>query len=155
MTEPRVDLPAEGTFLLRVWRENVGPAICHLRDGVLVDITSREAATMRDILEADDPVGLARAASGEAIGSPEEIAATSSEAAGPEATRLLAPCDLQAVKACGVTFANSMLERVIEEKAAGDPSRPRPSANAVPRSSATACAGSRRDRNAPWRSSAP
>jgi fumarylacetoacetate (FAA) hydrolase family protein len=28
----------------------------------------------------------------------------------------LAPCDLQAVKACGVTFASSMVERVIEEK---------------------------------------
>ncbi|GAA4185787.1 hypothetical protein GCM10023069_68810 [Shinella granuli] len=34
---------------------------------------------------------------------------------------LLAPCDLQAVKACGVTFARSMIERVIEEKAAGNP----------------------------------
>ncbi|SIS82288.1 hypothetical protein SAMN05878426_106144 [Phaeovulum vinaykumarii] len=33
---------------------------------------------------------------------------------------LLAPCDLQAIKACGVTFAQSVLERVIEEKAAGD-----------------------------------
>jgi fumarylacetoacetate (FAA) hydrolase family protein len=38
-------------------------------------------------------------------------------------TRLLAPCDLQAIKACGVTFARSMIERVIEERAAGDPSR--------------------------------
>ena len=33
----------------------------------------------------------------------------------------LAPCDLQSVKACGVTFASSMVERVIEEQAAGDP----------------------------------
>jgi fumarylacetoacetate (FAA) hydrolase family protein len=39
--------------------------------------------------------------------------------------RLLAPCDLQAVKACGVTFARSMVERVIEERAAGDPTRAR------------------------------
>ena len=35
----------------------------------------------------------------------------------------LAPCDLQTIKACGVTFAGSMVERVIEEKAAGDPSK--------------------------------
>ncbi len=35
--------------------------------------------------------------------------------------RLLAPIDLQAVKACGVTFARSMIERVIEERAAGNP----------------------------------
>ena len=36
---------------------------------------------------------------------------------------MLAPCDLQAVKACGVTFAGSMVERVIEEQAAGDPTK--------------------------------
>src|SRR3712207_8710280 len=36
---------------------------------------------------------------------------------------LLAPCDLQVVKAAGVTFAASMIERVIEEQAGGDPSR--------------------------------
>mgnify|MGYP002413620311 FL=1 len=35
---------------------------------------------------------------------------------------LLAPVDLQAIKACGVTFAQSMLERVIEERAKGNPS---------------------------------
>ena len=38
-------------------------------------------------------------------------------------THLLAPNDLQAVKACGVTFARSMVERVIEERAAGNPAR--------------------------------
>jgi len=37
--------------------------------------------------------------------------------------RLLAPCDVQAIKACGVTFAVSLLERVIEEQAGGDPSK--------------------------------
>lgn len=37
--------------------------------------------------------------------------------------RLLAPCDLQAIKAAGVTFAGSMIERVIEERAKGDPAR--------------------------------
>jgi fumarylacetoacetate (FAA) hydrolase family protein len=36
---------------------------------------------------------------------------------------LLAPCDLQAIKASGVTFVASMLERVIEEQARGDPAR--------------------------------
>src|SRR6185295_9745129 len=34
--------------------------------------------------------------------------------------RLLAPCDLQAIKAAGVTFADSLVERVIEERAKGD-----------------------------------
>lgn len=37
--------------------------------------------------------------------------------------RLLAPCDLQAIKAAGVTFAASLLERVVEERAGGDPAR--------------------------------
>lgn len=36
---------------------------------------------------------------------------------------LLAPCDLQAIKAAGVTFAASLLERVVEERAGGDPAR--------------------------------
>jgi len=36
---------------------------------------------------------------------------------------LLAPCDLQAIKAAGVTFVASMLERVIEEQARGDPAK--------------------------------
>jgi len=39
------------------------------------------------------------------------------------APRFIAPCDLQALKASGVTFVSSMLERVIEEQARGDPSR--------------------------------
>ncbi|HWU64898.1 MAG TPA: fumarylacetoacetate hydrolase family protein [Ensifer sp.] len=40
-----------------------------------------------------------------------------------EAGELLAPVDLQAIKAAGVTFAGSMLERVIEEQAKGDSGR--------------------------------
>src|SRR5690606_38710171 len=42
-----------------------------------------------------------------------------------ESGQLLAPIDLQSIKAAGVTFADSMLERVIEEQAKGDPSRAR------------------------------
>lgn len=40
----------------------------------------------------------------------------------PTTAHLLAPVDLQVLKACGVTFVESMLERVIEERAKGDPS---------------------------------
>ena len=36
---------------------------------------------------------------------------------------LLAPNDIQSIKACGVTFIQSLLERVIEEKAEGDPTK--------------------------------
>ena len=104
---------ASGTFVGRVWLNDVdGPAVVHLVDGVLHDVTSREVATVRDLLEMPDPVGWLIAQSGKPV-------ATLAEAI--SADILLAPCDLQAVKACGVTFARSMIERVIEEKAAGNP----------------------------------
>ncbi|GAB5467473.1 MAG: fumarylacetoacetate hydrolase family protein [Rhodospirillales bacterium] len=115
------------TLATRVWRPEVqGPALCVVRDGALFDVTATAAPTMRDLLELDDPAaylaGLGK--DGERLGSVEEIAAASLAAAGdPGRLHLLAPNDLQAVKACGVTFAKSMLERVIEERAAGDPSK--------------------------------
>ncbi|EIM77775.1 hypothetical protein A33O_01717 [Nitratireductor aquibiodomus RA22] len=119
--------PEEGVFVGRVWKPDVaGPALCVLRDGALIDITSPEAPTMRDLLEMDDPAGYARerAAGGERFGTLEAIAAERpANTTGSARTHLLAPNDLQAVKACGVTFARSMIERVIEERAAGDPSK--------------------------------
>lgn len=113
----------KGTFVGRVWRPDVeGPALVVLRDGVLYDITSKEAPTMRDLLEQDDPAAFVRAQDGEALLSLDDLVEQSVEAAGVLTQfHFLAPCDLQAVKACGVTFARSMIERVIEEKAAGNP----------------------------------
>jgi fumarylacetoacetate (FAA) hydrolase family protein len=111
-----------GTYLGRIWRPDVmGPAVVTVRDGQLIDITSRSAPTVRDICEMDDPAGYVVAATGHIVGTLEAIAAA--PAADPFATHFLAPCDLQAVKACGVTFARSMVERVIEELAAGDPQK--------------------------------
>ncbi|MFP1631816.1 fumarylacetoacetate hydrolase family protein [Zhengella sp. ZM62] len=104
-----------GLWLGRVWRDGVGPAVVTLREGQVVDITSRAAPTTRDILEFDDAAAYVREAPGEAIGPLDGLAGAGA--------RLLAPCDLQPVKACGVTFARSMVERVIEEQAAGDPDK--------------------------------
>ena len=116
-----MELDLQGTFVGRVWLPAVaGPSLVALREGVLVDITSSTAPTMRDLLELDDPVGFVRAETGSRIGRLEEVLAASGQR---DAARFLAPCDLQAVKACGVTFARSMIERVIEERAAGDPAR--------------------------------
>ncbi|WP_439614983.1 fumarylacetoacetate hydrolase family protein [Shinella sp.] len=114
---------SRGTFVGRVWRPDVqGPAIVLVRDGVLFDITSADLPTMRDLLEKDDPAAVARVAPGESLGAVDAVLETSVEGAGDfSRLHLLAPCDLQAVKACGVTFARSMIERVIEEKAAGNP----------------------------------
>jgi fumarylacetoacetate (FAA) hydrolase family protein len=76
---------------------------------------------VRDVLELDDHAAYVSSASGEEIGSLSDLVeATLNGIAAPQ---LLAPCDLQALKACGVTFARSMIERVIEERAAGDPAR--------------------------------
>lgn len=109
----------EGAFVGRVWREGVGPCVVTLRDGRVIDITSRAIATMRDLCEADAPAQTARAASGENLGALADILHATVNGSGP--VRLLAPIDLQAIKAAGVTFATSMLERVIEEKARGNP----------------------------------
>ena len=122
MTDPIPDADRDGLFLGRVWLpEAEGPAVVTLRDGMLVDITSRAAPTVRDICEMTAPAGFVAAAEGRPVGTLAEIAR--SPAGDRRRTHLLAPCDLQAVKACGVTFAGSMLERVIEDRAAGDPTR--------------------------------
>ena len=111
-----------GTYVTRVWIEGVGPALAHLRDGILYDITCQAAPTMRDLLELPDPLAHLATVQARPIGSLTDITAASTEPA-TEVTRLLSPADLQAIKACGVTFARSMIERVIEERAAGDATR--------------------------------
>ena len=110
----------QGLWLGRVWRAGIGPALVTIRAGHVYDITSKAAPTMRDLLELLDVAGFVASLSGEDLGPLAAIAAASLEPA-EETTRLLAPCDLQAIKACGVTFARSMVERVIEERAAGNP----------------------------------
>ncbi|MCD1617570.1 fumarylacetoacetate hydrolase family protein [Salipiger marinus] len=120
---PHSNPTPDALFVGRVWRPGIGPALVALRGDTLVDITSKALPTMRDLLERDDPAGALRAAAGETIGTLADLVAGSDEAAGDDVLHLLAPCDLQAVKASGVTFAQSMVERVIEEQAAGDPDK--------------------------------
>jgi len=103
----------------RVWRENVGPAVVVVRQGEMYDIT-RHAPTVSALFEREDLQTILAQASGEALG---PVTALANAAGAGEGLRLLAPCDLQAIKACGVTFAVSLLERVIEERAKGDPAR--------------------------------
>jgi fumarylacetoacetate (FAA) hydrolase family protein len=118
-------LPSDGIFLGRV--RSAGqpyPLVVTVRAGEVVDITSREAPTVRDICELEYPAAYVRAANGRTIGDLEEIAQNSFEA-GREQTNpfLVSPVDLQAVKASGVTFVVSLLERVIEEQARGSAER--------------------------------
>ena len=106
----------------RVWSPVVaGPCLVKISGRDVVDITDRMAPTMSDLLEMDDPAAHVRAMDGDRLGSLDDIAEFScGKNASPASIHFLAPCDLQAVKACGVTFARSMIERVIEELAKGD-----------------------------------
>ncbi len=111
-----------GALAGRVWRPDAGgPAVAALRGEDLVDIT-RTFPTIRDLCESEDPAQALKAAPGERIASLRDVLAnTPPEARDAAKPWLLAPIDLQAVKAAGVTFAISMLERVIEERARGNP----------------------------------
>ncbi|MEJ0014012.1 MAG: fumarylacetoacetate hydrolase family protein [Bauldia sp.] len=106
----------------RVWRpDRDGPSVVALRGAELVDI-SATVPTMRDLCEAPLPAALAHDAEGEPVGLLAAILAnTPRDRRNASQPWLLAPTDLQAIKAAGVTFAVSMLERVIEEKARGAP----------------------------------
>lgn len=122
---PQTTLPTDAgsaTLAGRVWRPDVaGPAVVTLRGGELVDV-SRIFPTMRDLCEEADPAAALKAATGESLGLLAAILAnTPVDAREAMKPWLLSPLDLQAVKAAGVTFAVSMLERVIEEKARGNP----------------------------------
>ncbi len=105
----------------RIWRPDIGPALVRLDGNRVIDITSRAAPTMRDLLEQGDLPATIRAMTGETLCSIDELLAGSIE--GATGLRILPPADLQAIKASGVTFAQSMVERVIEEQAAGDLTR--------------------------------
>ena len=111
---------AAALLLGRVWRPEVaGPAVVALRDGEVVDITSASAPTVSDLCELEDPARHVREAPGASLG---PVGTLLGHRVGDlSRPHFLAPCDLQPVRACGVTFAHSLLERVIEEQARGDP----------------------------------
>ena len=118
---PATGLPADhhnATLVGRVWLPSVnGPALVAVHGDGLHDLSS-VAPTCSQLLELDDPVAaVRRAGSLPRIGSVEEVLARvvgpGDQPSRPEPW-LLAPCDLQAIKASGVTFVASLLERVIE-----------------------------------------
>ena len=109
----------------RVWRkteQHEGPCVVVVRGGEVFDITAT-VPTTADLFERDDATQLARSAPGVPLGPVAQLIAANLAGASAPAVRLLAPCDVQAIKACGVTFAVSLIERVIEEQAGGDPAK--------------------------------
>ncbi|WNV86854.1 fumarylacetoacetate hydrolase family protein [Umezawaea sp. Da 62-37] len=97
-----------------------GPCLVVRRGDELVDITPY-GPTSADLLARSDVLDVARRAEGRTWNLREVVHSTMSGGRG--SAYLLAPCDLQVIKAAGVTFASSMIERVIEEQVAGDAAR--------------------------------
>jgi fumarylacetoacetate (FAA) hydrolase family protein len=124
IADPLPEDARRATLVGRIWDpEAGGPCVVALRGAEVVDVTPH-SPTMRDLCEADDPAGLARASQGRTVAPLADILANTPRRV-RDATRpwLLAPIDLQAIKAAGVTFVVSMLERVIEEQARGEAAR--------------------------------
>jgi len=111
-----------GTLAGRVWLPQAeGPAVVAVRADGVFDVTA-SFPTVSALCEADNPAEKLHAARGERIGDLERILAnTPPDRRNRNEPWLLAPLDLQVIKAAGVTFAISMLERVIEERARGNP----------------------------------
>ena len=124
MLTPENTLPADGvagTLIGRAWVPGriAGPSPIVLRADGVFDL-SEHFATLSDLLESDAPLSAVRDAPGIFIASVEALLANTGPDADPSRPYLLPPLDLQVIKAAGVTFAASMIERVIEEQAGGD-----------------------------------
>nr|WP_235505876.1 fumarylacetoacetate hydrolase family protein [Arthrobacter sp. Leaf337] len=114
---------AEDALLIgRLWDvETSGPRVVAVQGGDVFDL-QHLAATVSELLERSDPAADVRSA----MTVPRWKTADVVEASLAQDTslpHLLAPVDLQVIKACGVTFVDSMIERVIEERCGGDAGR--------------------------------
>jgi len=111
--DPAAVLPGDGCAGTLVGRAALpaGPTLVAVRDDGVFDLGAL-APTSAALMELDDPAAAVAAHAGVRVGALGEML---------DAGHLLAPVDLQAIKAAGVTFVASMLERVIEERAGGDP----------------------------------
>ena len=121
---PETCLPQDhsGAVLVgRAWMPAAGPTPILIQGGDVFDLSSI-AATSSQLLDLDDPVAAIRSARAlTRLAALEDVLANSMPDGRDEAVPwLLAPCDLQPIKASGVTFVASLLERVIEEQARGD-----------------------------------
>jgi fumarylacetoacetate (FAA) hydrolase family protein len=116
----------EALLVGRAWLpgRHAGPGVIALRDGKVYDL-SAVAPTSSHLVNAANPVKLVRDALasgwGRPIGSVDELLDNAhADRRDLRKPYFLTPCDLQALRACGVTFVASMVERVIEEHAKGD-----------------------------------
>ena len=121
-------LPADmdaATLVGRVWLpgKTPGPAIVVLKEGQVLDLTAH-VPLMSELLAKNDVAHFVRNAPASAIGSVTDILAnTLAINRDAKTAYFLSPIDLQSIKAAGVTFADSLIERVIEEQCKGDARR--------------------------------
>ena len=117
-----IGVAKDGTFVGRLHDPRVGgPCLVAMRGDVVVDITEH-GPTMADLLDRSDVNDVVR--HGESLGQ-WSLAELDVDTTGDRDARphLLAPIDLHVIKGAGVTFVRSLLERVVEEAAGGDPQR--------------------------------
>ena len=128
LLNPSATLPADAADALligRVWVESIGPVLVLVSAGGVFDLSS-VAPTASQLLELTGVAAAVRAAAPslpKLADTADVLANSSADVRDPALPWLLAPCDMQALKAAGVTFVASMLERVIEEQAGGDASK--------------------------------
>jgi fumarylacetoacetate (FAA) hydrolase family protein len=124
--QPGATLPADANRAVlvgRAWVEGQGAVLVRVTPESVDDLSAL-APTMSALLELDDVAGAVRACKAPKLADTQAVLANSAfDARNLSLPWLLAPCDLQAIKAAGVTFVASMLERVIEEQARGDPAK--------------------------------
>lgn len=115
---------AQALLIARAWVPNAGPTPVAVADGELFDL-SHLAPTTSQLMNLSAPAQAVRALLARGAARVGTLADALTNSAQPDRARLhlLAPVDLQAIRACGVTFIASMLERVIEEQAHGDPAQ--------------------------------
>jgi len=124
---PETCLPVDADDAVAVGRVFLpsvgGPTLVRIQGDDLIDL-STIAPTSSELFDRPNIVERVRATRSPSVGSLARALANSARDRRALAEPwLLAPCDLQAIKAAGVTFVASMLERVIEEQARGDASK--------------------------------
>src|SRR5437762_5454061 len=116
---------SDALLIGRIWQPEVeGPSVVRVTNDGVFDLSAL-APTISELLELPDPGAAVRASDATPrIADTASVLANSAPAQRDDrAPWFLAPCDLAAIKAAGVTFVSSMLERVIEEQARGDPAK--------------------------------
>ena len=112
---------AQALLIGRVWQPGIGPVLVRVTPEGVFDLSAL-AQTCSDLLELPHVASLVNGHVSQRLADTPALL-LQSDNPNLETLHFLAPCDLQAIKAAGVTFVSSMLERVIEEQARGDASK--------------------------------